>query len=138
MDRRTPTQQDYEMLAEFRATLRRFISFSEVAARKAGLTPRQHQALLAIKGSPGKTPVSIGDLAEKLRLRHNTTVELANRLTAARLALRVADPVDKRRVCLKVAPKGEARLATLSAIHLKDLRGMREVLRRLLRRIEKE
>jgi DNA-binding MarR family transcriptional regulator len=46
--------------------------------------------------------------------------------------------MDKRRVCLKVAPKGEARLATLSAIHLKDLRGMREVLHRLLRRIEKE
>lgn len=138
MERRTPTQQDYEMLAEFRATLRRFISFSEVAARKAGLTPRQHQALLAIKGSPGKAPVSIGDLAEKLRLRHNTTVELANRLAAAKLVLRVADPVDKRRIWLKVASKGEARLATLSAIHLNDLRGMREVLQRLLRQIERE
>lgn len=138
MERRTPTQQDYEMLAEFRATLRRFISFSEVAARKAGLTPRQHQTLLAIKGSPGKAPVSIGDLAEKLRLRHNTTVELANRLVAAKLVSRVADPVDKRRIWLKVAAKGEARLATLSAIHLNDLRGMREVLQRLLRQIEKE
>ncbi len=133
---RAPTQQDYELLAEFRATLRGFLAFSEDAARQAGLTPRQHQVLLAIKGSPGKAQVSIGDLAERLQLRHNTTVELANRLAEAGLIVRVADAVDKRRVWLKVTPKGEGRLAALSAIHLKDLRRMREVLRRLLDRLE--
>ncbi len=133
---RAPTQQDYELLAEFRATLRHFLAFSEDAARQAGLTPRQHQALLAIKGSPDKAQVSIGDLAERLQLRHNTTVELANRLAEAGLIVRVADAADKRRVWLKVAPKGEGRLAALSTIHLKDLRRMREVLRRLLDRLE--
>ena len=81
--RRLPTQQDYEALAEFRAALRGFLSFSEEAARAAGLTPRQHQALLAIKGSPGGTRLSVGDIAARLRLRHNTTVELVNRLLAA-------------------------------------------------------
>lgn len=135
---RTPTQQDYELLAEFRATLRGFLAFSEDAARHAGLTPRQHQALLAIKGSPAKAPVSIGDLAERLQLRHNTTVELANRLSDAGLIARVSDAADKRRVWLKVTPKGEARLAALSAAHLDDLRRMRQVLRRLLDRLDSD
>ncbi|HZD89240.1 MAG TPA: MarR family transcriptional regulator [Pseudolabrys sp.] len=126
------------MLAEFRATLRGFLAFSEDAARKAGLTPRQHQALLAIKGSPNKKPVSVGDLAERLQLRHNTTVELANRLVDAGLIARVTDVDDKRRVWLKVTAQGEARLAALSKIHLEDLRRMREVLRRLLDRLERD
>lgn len=136
MAARAPTQQDYELLAEFRATLRGFLAFSETAARAAGLTPRQHQALLAIKGSPKKKPVSIGDLADRLQLRHNTTVELANRLVDAGLIARTADAEDKRRVWLKVTPKGEARLAALSKMHLEDLRRMRLVLRRLVERLD--
>lgn len=135
---RAPTQQDYELLAEFRSTLRGFLAFSEEAARQAGLTPQQHQALLAIKGSPGKAPVSVGDLAERLQLRHNTTVELANRLSDAGLIARLADAADKRRVWLKVAPKGEAHLAALSKVHLEDLRRMRAVLRRLLDRLDRD
>jgi DNA-binding MarR family transcriptional regulator len=67
---------DYEALAQFRFRLRRFLSFSETAARNAGLTPQQHQALLAIKGFSSAEPVSVGELAEFLLVRHHTAVEL--------------------------------------------------------------
>jgi len=135
---RRPTQQDYEILAEFRATLRRFLAFSEAAARRAGLTPRQHQALLAIKGAPSKTALSVKELADRLQLRHNSTVELANRLTKTGLLVRTTDRTDRRRVRLKATRRGEARLAALSAIHLQDLRRMRQVLHRLLDRLDSE
>ena len=60
------SDREYEMLASFRHTLRRFLSFSEEAARVVGLTPQQHQAMLAIKGFQGREELTIGDLAEAL------------------------------------------------------------------------
>src|SRR4051812_39011117 len=71
---------DYEALAGFRYQLRLFLAFSETAARKAGLSPQQHQALLAIKGLAGSSPASVGDLARFLLIRHHTAVELINRM----------------------------------------------------------
>jgi hypothetical protein len=76
---------DYEALARFRYQLRRFLSFSETAANKAGLTPQQHQALLAIKGFSSVAPLSVGELAEFLLVRHHTAVELVDRMTKLRL-----------------------------------------------------
>jgi hypothetical protein len=42
--------EDYTALADFRHALRQFLAFSEQAATTCGLTPQQHQALLAIAG----------------------------------------------------------------------------------------
>lgn len=134
MARRAPSQHDYELLAEFRASLRDFLAFSEEAARQAGLTPRQHQALLAIRGAPGKGHMSVGDLAERLKLQHNTAVELANRLEATGFVARVGDKEDRRRVWLKLTREGEAKLAALSTAHLDELHRLRPVLRELLDR----
>jgi DNA-binding MarR family transcriptional regulator len=75
------TQDDYTALAAFRYLIRSFLDFSEVKAKEAGLTPRQHQALLAIKGYGRGGPIAVHELAERLKIRHNTAVELANRLT---------------------------------------------------------
>src|ERR1051326_2195953 len=72
----------YATLAALRFALRQFLRFSEEAAQKAGITPQQHQALLAIKGFPERDEVTIGELAERLKLRHQTTVELVDRLAA--------------------------------------------------------
>ncbi len=137
MGRGVPTQHDYELLAEFRLALRQFLAFSETAARQNGLTPRQHQVLLAIKGSAGKAPVSVGDLAEYLQLHHHSAVELVDRLAKAGLVTRIQDTADRRRVWLKLAAKGEKRLSALSAIHLDELRRARPVLRRLVNRLAK-
>lgn len=70
------SRTEYEKLASFRYALRQFLRFSETAAREAGITPRQHQALLAIAGHPGREEVMMSELAERLQLRHHTTVEL--------------------------------------------------------------
>ncbi len=124
MGRNAPglTDRDYRRLAEFRFLLRRFLAFSEAAATAAGLTPRQHQALLAIKGMPEGVAPTIGHLAERLAIRPHSAVELADRLEQAGLVRRTHDPADRRRVVLTLTPDAQARLAALSAEHLGELR----------------
>jgi DNA-binding MarR family transcriptional regulator len=123
---------DYEALAQFRYQLRKFLSFSEAAAHKAGLTPQHHQALLAIKGFSGSEPVSVGDLAEFLLVRHHTAVELVDRMTKLGLLSRKVDGEDSRRVLVGLTRKGEARLQTLSKIHFEELRSASPALTRIL------
>lgn len=118
--------------------IRRFLEFSQSAARHAGLTPQQHQALLTIKGFQGDRDPTIGDLAERLRIRHHSTVELVDRLAAAGLCTRTHDPADRRRVMLSLTPTAEQRLAGLSTAHLDELRSLRPALRQLLDRLDEE
>ncbi|MGN1290236.1 MAG: MarR family winged helix-turn-helix transcriptional regulator [Bradyrhizobium sp.] len=132
--KRVPSQADYEALSQFRYLIRRFLEFSQDAAKAEGLTPRQHQALLAIRGYPGGGPVTIGDLAERLRLRHHTTVELVDRLAEAGLVERVLDPADQRRVLLKLTGLAADHLAELSAVHLDELSRIEPLLKQVLSR----
>ena len=125
-------QQDYRLLSEFRYQLRCFLEFSEAAAARAGLTSRQHQALLAIKGAREGAIPSVGYLAERLRIRHHSAVELANRLAEAGLIIREPDPEDRRRVRLKLTPTADEHLASLSANHLAELSRLRPALLELL------
>ncbi len=122
----------YELLAELRHTLRRFYRFSREAARAAGLAPQQHQALLAIKGFPGRSFVSVGELAESLQLRHHSAVGLVNRLVRRRLVRRKQSERDRRRVEVRLSPLGEARIQQLSAAHLEELRRLGPGIRRML------
>ena len=128
------SQADYQRLSEFRYLIRRFLEFSQTQANEAGLTPRQHQALLAIKGCPDGGPVTVGDLAERLRIRHHSAVELVNRLSEAGLVIRDQDKDDQRRVFLKLTEHAEERLAELSAAHLDELERIEPMLGRLLNR----
>ena len=121
MTKSTLTQADYTALAEFRYLIRCFLEFSENAAKDAGLTPRHHQALLVVKGYGRGQPITVGDLAERLRIRHNTAVELANRLSENGLVIRSHDDRDQRRVLLKLTRLAERRLAGLSSAHLDEL-----------------
>lgn len=123
---------DYKALAQFRFQLRRFLSFSETAARDAGLTPQQHQALLAIKGFSSAEPLSVGELAEFLLVRHHTAVELVDRMTRLRLLQRIADEDDSRRILVKLTKKGEQKLRMLSKIHLQELQTASVALTKIL------
>ncbi|RWE72734.1 helix-turn-helix domain-containing protein [Mesorhizobium sp.] len=125
-------QADYQRLSEFRYLIRRFLEFSQIQAEDAGLTTRQHQALLAIKGFPSGGPVTIGDVAERLRIRHHSAVELVNRLGEAGLVVRDQDKDDHRRVLLRLTERAEDCLAELSAAHLDELSRIEPMLRRLL------
>lgn len=132
MPRPTLTQEDYTALAEFRYLLRSFLEFSENEAKRAGLTPRQHQALLVIKSYKHGKPITIGDMADRLKIRHNTAVELANRLTEANLVYRNHDYSDQRRVFLQLTAVAESRLAELSGAHLDELSRIKPILEEIL------
>jgi DNA-binding MarR family transcriptional regulator len=128
---------DYGTLAEFRYQLRKFLAFSEAAAQKAGLTPQQHQALLAIKGFSSPTPISVGDLARFLLIRHHTAVELMDRMTKLGLLSRAVDTDDGRRVLVKLTRKGEQKLRTLSKIHFEELRSASPALTGILKSFQR-
>jgi DNA-binding MarR family transcriptional regulator len=130
--RRVLTKADYEMLAAWRYALRRFLAFSRAAAAQEGIPPQQHQALLAIKGFPGRDHVTIGELAERLHLRHHSAVGLVDRLVTQRLVRREPSETDRRRVHVALTPKGEALVQRLSAVHLEELRQLSPQLRRLV------
>ncbi|HEY8524906.1 MAG TPA: MarR family winged helix-turn-helix transcriptional regulator [Acidimicrobiales bacterium] len=124
---------DYQALARFRHALRVFLRFSEQAAREAGLTPNQHQLLLAVRGwaGPGEAP-TIRDLADQLQLEHHSVVELVDRAVAAGLVHRHTDPDDRRRQRLMLTPHGARQLAVLTAAHREELRRFRGEMARIL------
>jgi DNA-binding MarR family transcriptional regulator len=116
------SKSEYESLAAFRYALRQFLRFSEEAAKGAGITPQQHQALLAIMGFPGRDQVSVGELAERLQLRHHSTVELVDRLVELKLVARAQSPIDRRSVLVRPTARGVQVLGKLSAAHRQQLR----------------
>jgi DNA-binding MarR family transcriptional regulator len=128
------TQTDYVMLADLRHALRQFAAFSEEAADAVGLTPAQHQALLAIRGA--HEPLSIGDLAGRLIIRHHSAVGLVDRLIEHGLVRRTTDTEDRRRVELSLTARGEAVLARLSVAHRDELTRLGPRIRALLDRLE--
>lgn len=120
------TDAEYRALAQFRRALRSFLHFSEEAAKAAGLTPSQHQLLLAIRGSDTEEPPTIGEVADWMKLRHHSTVELVDRAESGGLVQRVPDPTDHRRQRLVLTELGSTRLDALSALHREELRRFRE------------
>jgi DNA-binding MarR family transcriptional regulator len=119
------TDNDYRSLARFRRALRAFLYFSEQAARAEGLTPAQHQLLLATKGADSPAQPTIGDLAESLKLQHHSVVELVDRAVTAGLVVRQPDPHDGRVQRIALTPLGGSKLAALSALHREELRRFR-------------
>jgi DNA-binding MarR family transcriptional regulator len=114
-------QHQYEQLLSFRTGLRRFLRWSAEQARAAGLTPAQHQLLLAIRGHPDPAGPTIGEVAQSLLLRHHSTVELIDRAQTVGLVQRHPDAADSRVVRLDLTPLGTNRLETLTALHLEEL-----------------
>jgi len=129
------TEDEYQALAEFRYQIRRFLRFSEAAARASGLEPQQHQLLLAIKGLPEGSRATIGDIAERLQIQHHSTVELVDRLVKRGYVLRRRDGVDRRQVLLQLTAKGEKILRDLSLHHGEELRTLGPELVSSLRRM---
>ncbi|MCZ7569563.1 MAG: MarR family transcriptional regulator [Ardenticatenaceae bacterium] len=126
---------EYEALAAFRYALRQFLRFSEEAAQAVGVTPQQHQALLAIKGFPGRDRVRIGELAERLQIQHHSAVGLVNRLETQDLVIREPDSTDRRQVYVTLTPRGAEMLERLSAAHKEELRRVGPQLHLLLERL---
>lgn len=120
--RRKITEREYEQLASFRYALRQFLRFSEIAARQVGLTPRQHQALLALRGSTTDSAPTVGDIAEWLQVRHHSAVGLLDRLEAKKLIRRRSSRKDRRQVLISLTPEGHDLLDRLNRTHRDELR----------------
>jgi DNA-binding MarR family transcriptional regulator len=115
---------NYQAMAELRYQIRRFLRFSEQAARNAGLEPQQHQLLLALKGLPADAKPTISALAERMQLQHHSTVELIDRLVGRGLIVRLRATDDKRQVLVKLTAEGETILEKLSLFHLHELQSV--------------
>jgi DNA-binding MarR family transcriptional regulator len=126
--------RDYAMLAEFRHALRQFLAFSEAEAAACGLTPQQHQVLLAIRGAEAGT-VTIGLLAQRLMLKPHSASGLVDRLETLGLLQRSHSAEDRRQQILVITPRGEDLLAQLSATHREELVRIRPVFAALMERL---
>ncbi len=129
---------DYERLADFRYRLHQFLRFSEQAAESVGLTPQQHQALLAIIGYPGRERITIGELAERLQIKHHSAVGLVDRLDALGLLAREESSGDRRQVFVHLTPAGQALIEQLTKAHRWELVQISRGLRDLLEQIKTE
>ena len=112
---------DFKAMAELRYQIRRFLRFSENAAREAGVEPQQHQLLLAVRGLPDDLKPTIGALAERMQLQHHSTVELVDRLVDRGFLCRLRATDDRRKVLVKLTHDGEEFLKKLSLHHLEEL-----------------
>jgi DNA-binding MarR family transcriptional regulator len=135
-NRRKLTNQDYQALGAFRHALRRFLAFSEAEARNVGLTPQQHQALLAVRAHPGPEAITVGALAECLMVKNHSALGLVDRLVENGLLSRAPDPADRRRVVLSLTDKSRGLLETISRNNLGQLKSTQPVFTDLLQAME--
>jgi DNA-binding MarR family transcriptional regulator len=124
----------YRALSDFRYSVRRFQQFSDNAARSAGLEPRQHQMLLAIKASENAT-LTVGDIADRLLIRHHSAVELIRRTEERGLVTRTRGARDRRQVFVHLTSLGAQSLSWLAASHHRELQSAAPDLIRSLQRI---
>ncbi|HZR29647.1 MAG TPA: MarR family transcriptional regulator [Terriglobales bacterium] len=129
--------REYTALAEFRYQMRRFLHFSEEAARRAGVHPQQHQLLLAIRGLPSGQEARIGKLAERLQLEPHSAVELINRAERRGLVMRTGNLGDRRQVIVHITHAGEAVLKKLSRQHRAELQSAAPQLLKVLKALGK-
>jgi DNA-binding MarR family transcriptional regulator len=120
-------------LARFRYLLRKFLHFSESAARQAGVTPQQHQLLLGVSGFTGTGRATVSELAEFLQERHHSVVGLINRCVRTGLVRRQSDPSDRRVVVVSLTSRGRSILKRLSLQHRDEVMRLRRELPRFAR-----
>jgi DNA-binding MarR family transcriptional regulator len=126
---------EYQALAEFRRNIRSFLHFSEQQVRVQGLEPQQHQLLLAIKGLPDGSSATIGELAERMLLKHHSMVELVDRLERHGYVRRSASLQDHRQVLVRLTPAGASVLRRLSLAHHQELETAGPALAKALQRL---
>jgi DNA-binding MarR family transcriptional regulator len=126
------SEAEYGALAAFRYSLRQFLRFSEEAARRAGITPQQYLALIAVRGFPGRDRVTVSELAERLQIRHHSAVGLIDRMVSQGLMVRQPDDDDRRQVFVSLTPRGAELLEPLAAAHRDQLQRLSADMRTIL------
>jgi DNA-binding MarR family transcriptional regulator len=134
--RRKLSPDDYQALGAFRRAVRRFLAFSEAGAEAQGMTPQQHQALLAIKAHVGGEAMSVSELAAALLVKTHSAVGLVARLVDRGLVVRTPSARDRRRILLTLSPAGERKLEVISRQNLGQLKSTMPAFRDLIRALE--
>jgi DNA-binding MarR family transcriptional regulator len=129
--------RDYARLAAFRHELRKFLRFSDAASAAVGLTGQHYQAMLVVRACPDDRKVAISDLAQQLLIKHNSAVELVDRLAELDLVARDASTTDRRKVDLRLTPRGRSVLAKLAAAHRAELKRIGPELERFFSEVSK-
>jgi DNA-binding MarR family transcriptional regulator len=124
------TKSDFEALSDFRYRLRRFLRFSERETKRHGVTPLQYQLLLQVKGFPGRSWATVGELAERLQAKHNSVVALVTRCEELGLVRRAQSKQDLRQIEVHLTPAGDERVEQLAALHRRELAAFELVLPR--------
>ena len=134
--KRSLSDGDYERLSELRFGLRRFLHWSAQQAKDAGLTPAQHQLLLAIRASRDPRGPTVGDIADVLLIRHHSAVGLIDRAQEAGLITRERDPDQLSSVHLQLTDHGATMLTSLSELHLRELAQLAPTMRALFAAVD--
>jgi DNA-binding MarR family transcriptional regulator len=116
------TESEYQALGELRYRIRRFLQEGDVTAKQAGLEPQQYLLLLAIRGLPDHEKATISALADRLSLRHHSTVELLDRMEARGYVKRIRGREDRRQVLVSLQPRGEKLLEKVVEQRIIELR----------------
>lgn len=124
-------KSDYVTLANFRNSLRRFLHETSEAARDHGITPQQHQVMLAIKGAEKKNWLSVGELANAMQVRHHSMVALIDRCERADLVKREKGELEDRRIArVSLTSKGEKIIEKLSFENRRELNLLRTAMQK--------
>ncbi len=118
------TKLEFEALSEFRFQIRRFERFSEDAVQAFGITPLQYLLLLHVKGFPGRTFATVGELAERLQAKPHGAVALVTRCEENGFVERRASATDRRQVEIHLLAEGERVLGHLAALHRTELQSL--------------
>jgi DNA-binding MarR family transcriptional regulator len=120
-------EETVRSLAQFRYALRKFLRFSENAARECGVTPQQHQLMLGVAGYTGRNSATVSELAEFLQERNQSVVGLVERAVQNGLVRRTQDSRDRRVVIVSLTPRGEEILLMLTKLHQDEIRRISEI-----------
>jgi DNA-binding MarR family transcriptional regulator len=132
------SQQDYYSMAALRHALRKFLRFSkDILAGKARLTSEQYEALLALKAFSAPEGLTVGQLSERVQVKHHTAVSLADKLAARKLVSKRRGTPDRRYVYVKLTPAGRKLLLTLAAAHRREIRKHATEMIRALKHLQK-
>jgi DNA-binding MarR family transcriptional regulator len=129
--------EDYDALGAFRYAMRKFLRFSKEALAAAKLTTEQYEALLAVKTRSNSEGITVGELSERLQVKHHTTVTLLDKLVARRLVDRRRASEDRRQVHVKLTPRGDSVLARMAAPHRREIRHRSSEMIEALKRLQK-
>jgi DNA-binding MarR family transcriptional regulator len=129
--------EDYDALGAFRYAMRKFLRFSKEALAAATLTTEQYEALLAVKTRSNSEGITVGELSERLQVKHHTTVTLLDKLVARRLVVRRRASEDRRQVHIKLTSRGGSVLARMAVLHRREIRRRSSEMIAALRRLQK-